>query len=471
MLNVPFHWRIPPSSQDKSPFAAGEHGRPLRIIIDAESAAAGPASELLWAFARRALAEIYSTEPGVERRVELGPIDEAHDLLPVRYVLPTGTREVALGAAASWLRHARVTARELARDEQEVWRVLVLAQAVQRHQLDALVSGSPVLTSGMWNSHARSAGVSDARGACALLGLYLRAHNDFTVHQEGNSGTSLRPEHFYRGAAVAALPGYADWMHAALTAWRDSQTPELFGLLRGVETRLGRALIARDYFSVRIRHWRPDETWDEAVYFFESALLSLNGALDAAARFCHLVYGVAGVRNGAGFGRKRWRKELLACAPELLGLLEPGGNLRAVTELIALLRNFIHGEAPSHELHGYEGGPGTTDYGAGALALDADIGGRLLAASTAVGGAERWGLKQSHDGVVLVQPAQYLPMVLQETLSALRDLMAAVDLDRLITGRAEAFEPSCWLRGHNFASELLLLAGLSDGRDAACMGP
>ena len=74
-----------------------------------------------------------------------------------------------------------------------------------------------------------------------------------------------------------------------------------------------------------------------------------------------------------------------------------------MSELIGPLRNFIHGEARSHGLHGYEDGPRTTDYREGAIALDADVGGwhwrrpqPLAAQSTGV----------LSDGVVLVQPAK-----------------------------------------------------------------
>ena len=52
--------------------------------------------------------------------------------------------------------------------------------------IDGFVTGFPFGARG-WGSLAEKAHVQDARVAVALLGLYLRAHGDFTVEQ--NSST------------------------------------------------------------------------------------------------------------------------------------------------------------------------------------------------------------------------------------------------------------------------------------------
>jgi hypothetical protein len=61
VLNVPAHLRIAPSFADLSPFGAGEHGRPLRIVIDDETAVPGPALDMLRAFSARPSVEVFST--------------------------------------------------------------------------------------------------------------------------------------------------------------------------------------------------------------------------------------------------------------------------------------------------------------------------------------------------------------------------------------------------------------------------
>jgi hypothetical protein len=110
VLNVPAHWRIKPSFADLSPFGAGENGRPLRIILDEETINAGPALDLLQAFSRRPHVELFATDPAAPARVELGPENTTQDLLTVKYVHPTGSRERALGAASSLKSHAHAAA-------------------------------------------------------------------------------------------------------------------------------------------------------------------------------------------------------------------------------------------------------------------------------------------------------------------------------------------------------------------------
>ena len=201
--------------------------------------------------------------------------------------------------------------------------------------------------------------------------------------------SSIEDRRFYPAAAVATLPRYLMWLSAAVTAWKTSSDPIPFGLVKGLAVRLGRGLRARDYFNVRVRSPRPDDAWDEALFFFETALVSLNGGLDAAARFCRLAYHLSGPPRRANWSRPEWRNELIAMAPELESLLDPtSGALVPSRTLVSLLRNYIHGEALSQELFsGSEEGPVTMDYGIGALAVTAEDGRRLQVAAEVHGGS------------------------------------------------------------------------------------
>lgn len=149
-------------------------------------------------------------------------------------------------------------------DVEETYRALVLAQACTMHDVDGFVTSFPFAQRG-WGSLANKAHVQNARQAAALLGLYLRAHSDFTVQQEGNQGTFLAPHNFYAGASVAPLRRYPDWLRLAVGRWRSARGAAAHDLLRGFEVRLGRALRAHDYFVVRTRALRPDDSWEEAA--------------------------------------------------------------------------------------------------------------------------------------------------------------------------------------------------------------
>lgn len=248
-----------------------------------------------------------------------------------------------------------------------------------------------------------------------------------TVEVDGSHATFLDDRRFYPAAALAALPRYLVWLCGAVATWRTHSDPPQFALVKGLSVRLGRALRARDYFNVRVRSPRPEDAWDEALFFFETALVSLNGALDAAARFCHLAYCLNAPVWSASWSRATWREELLGVAPELKELLDPSsGRLVQCRTLVSVLRNSIHGEALTEELHsGGAEGPRTMDYGLGAVAVASSDGRRLLTAAGSLGGADSWGLEERFNQDVLILPARFLQRVISTVLRVLDELMVA----------------------------------------------
>ena len=334
MLNVPVHWRIT-TSVDQTPFACGQASRPLRIVIDDLTAPDCAATRLLYAFDGRSDAEVYGTACERPSRVVVGAPDD-RGVISVEYRLPGGSgRQMAVMSSNDWIRvSARTTAAEFEVSMDEGVRSLTLAAACSRHEIDALVTASPVLALPYWRNLAEKAHVGGPEAAVALLGLYLRAHNDYTIEVEGSHATFLEDRRFYPAAAVAALPRYLTWLGDAVATWRTRGDPRPFGLVKGFRVRLGRALRARDYFNVRVRSPRPDDMWEEALFFFEASLLSLNGALDAAARFCHLAYDLKGSLRSASWSREVWRRQLVSAAPELEHVLDPGGRLLACRTLV-----------------------------------------------------------------------------------------------------------------------------------------
>jgi hypothetical protein len=462
VLNVPAHWRIKPSFADLSPFGAGENGRPLRIILDEETINAGPALDLLHAFSLRPKVELFATDPAAPARVEHGPENTPRDSLTVKYLHPTGSRERALGAASSLKSHAHAAAVEHDLDEQETWRALALMNLGRLHQIDAVVCAAPVLARNEWSDMSLKGHIVTAEQACALLGLFLRAHNDFTVRVEGNHATFLSYEKFYRGAAIAALPDFERSLRSVWSIWHEDQRKKPFELLRGVETRLGRALIARDYVNVRIRHWRPDETWDEVLYFFESLLLSLGGALDALARLLDATAGLESNPPSVGFRKRRWCRRITDQAPDLTDLLADDSHLRAVVDLIAILRNFIHGEALSAELMNDDGHPHVTDYGPGVLALSGRTAEGLISAASHTGEPSAWGIEQRHGEETTVMPIQFQHQAVNHVLRAIREAMAIPVLTASAPNLTVPFDRRLWLGSTEHDSALRLLTGLSD---------
>jgi hypothetical protein len=184
-------WRIKPTFANLSPFGTGETGRPLRIIIDNETVCTDPAVDLLQAFSARPKVELFRTDPAAPARVQLGPENATQDFLKVKYVHPTGSREVALGAANSLQSLAQTIAVEHDFDVQETWHALALMNMGRLHEIDAVVCAAPVYARNELSDMSRKGHIVTAKQACALLGLFLRAHKDFTVHVEGNHATFL----------------------------------------------------------------------------------------------------------------------------------------------------------------------------------------------------------------------------------------------------------------------------------------
>ena len=121
----------------------------------------------------------------------------------------------------------------------------------------------------------------------------------------------------------------------------------------------------------RTRTLRPDDSWEEALFIFEAFLLSVAGALDALARYCHVAAELGGSRAAAGWRRQPWRGgRLLAARPELKAVVErEDTRLRATSDVVGLLRNYIHGEALTSQLSD-DRQPSITDYLMGKLVID-----------------------------------------------------------------------------------------------------
>jgi len=461
VLNLPNHWRAG-TTRESSAFMAGDWSRPLRLIIDHASLPDDPSLRLLDAFAGHADAKLFSTDGRRACHVAISPHPNRNQALTVSFVEPDGGGRDCGVSAAPWRPNAEQTVAEYGGDVDATYRALVLAQTCATHDLDGFVTTFPFAQRG-WRSFTTKAHVQDARGAAALLGLYLRAHGDFTIQQEGNRGTFLAPETFYAGAAVAPLRRYEDWLRFAVGRWRNADGPIACDLLRGMELRLGRALRARDYFLVRTRALRPDDSWEEALFFFEAFLLSASGALDALARYCHVAAELEGKLGPAVGWRKRdwWEKKLLKARPELAPVIaDEDSRLRATNNIIGLLRNYIHGAALTQRLSD-DREPGTTDYLMGKLVVSGPDAESLRSAAVHLPGLDGAVVDERQQGVASVLPAQLLPSLIANLYAAVNELMEAFALDRATLQAAQPFEPYFWVPGHPHTDSLMLLCGLA----------
>lgn len=306
---------------------------------------------------------------------------------------------------------------------------LLLAHAVSRIEwIDGLVASFPRPLVERWGNLWVGAPVRSPEEATALTGLYLRANGDFTTRWEQGASIRERPERFYRLAAASLLGGTQMWLPAAVENWRRSGDPTLFGLADGVVARFARGLKARDYLHARARATDREEAWDDVLFFFEALLVSLQGALDAAARFLHLRYEVKGRLRGANWGWKDWRRALEESdAPT--GQFD-NARLSRLDVLVGELRNAIHGAVLSSELR--EGGnpgdsPAISSYHPVGIAIEPPLAAVIATAAEDEGGAIRWLHQTFSDGVGLIDPWSYTERAVAAVAEALSSVIKPVE--------------------------------------------
>jgi hypothetical protein len=458
VLNTPAAWRIPPSWNERSPWASAPHDRPLRLVLDYATTASRPAVSLLQTFIGYRGLEIYSTDSSSTWRVEVGEQPNANNALLIRYVSPQGDSVAGLFAGDDIPRYASALACDTNIDEQAARRLLRLKQAALHHNLDAIVTDLNLPTERTRARPGLPADLASAELASWLVGLYLRAHNDFTV-EIGNVTHSLDSEDYYHGVALAAIDGDR-WLHEADRLYRAGNAIAA-RLLAGATTRLARALRLRDHYAVCIRHWRPDETWAESLAFFEAVLLFLGGALDAIARFVAVQTGTKPPSNSnPSFRNRRWIARLLETAPGLEPQLGESGALRAAGDAVAAIRNLIHERAPSEMLElFFDGRPLIIDHRPGVIVLDGPDARRLQDAIERLGAsAAEWGVERADEHAVRILPFVFMPSIVPAIMKSLAGLIQA-----LVPALPDT---SVYIRPNalNHASTLLLLSGLASSQ-------
>jgi hypothetical protein len=229
----------------------------------------------------------------------------------------------------------------------EILRVLLLASASRDRGADALVTGSRVLIDpAIRGPVARDSNAMPVEAALALAGLYLRARDDFTLRQLQGGRETFNRGLFYWVLARELLP--SAWRSTSAGGQHDQATGDdhVFQLFISVITRLDRALRSRDRLHHQMKLEQNNDTADEALFALDTFLVFLVGAFDAVGRAAHLTYGLDPSRIHDVSWRRSWRTRKLApVAATLAQLMDNGTPARDTLDLLALLRNTVHGEA------------------------------------------------------------------------------------------------------------------------------
>jgi hypothetical protein len=123
-------------------------------------------------------------------------------------------------------------------------------------------------------------------------------------------------------------------------------TPDaLRGLNEALLLRVVRARRTRDSFHRALNLPQQRDAVRTVLVELDAILVMLIGAVDASARFIHLLLAVQGDQRDAGWQKGGWRSRLVAQGQPLADLFGSGAPLADVLTILSRLRNTVHGQA------------------------------------------------------------------------------------------------------------------------------
>jgi hypothetical protein len=402
-----------------SAFDCGEKGRSLRVVFDRTTLTA-PDVELLVELCRDEEIDGLSTslEEGLQHLV-IGKVGR-DDLAP----LPTERGFDGFVWPVSQIkRQAGEIADKTGGSEDEIFASLMLSAAATERQADALVTESPTLLRG---ATPREGNAVTLEEAFALVGLYLRFRNHFTVgHIDDNPeflGLPVVPGFWmtYWVTAREYLPSAWRWFSACVHSKAAGDMTPLGG---SVLHRVDRAFRIRDRLQVECHRKPTDRTNDEALFLLDVLLFTLFGAFDGAARVAHRVYRLPHSERGASWLKKQWWREIRNAKPGLAELVTPGTDNGRLLSMMSLLRNTIHG-APLREI-------GTSGHDRRNLVEIPESERREVAKlAEALGGTSSWGMRATQRSLY-VEPDVFCERLMPPVLELLDQILAATDVELL----------------------------------------
>lgn len=406
-------------------FAAGEKGRPLRIFLDSASITDQDSLEILLGFAHRDQIEVVSPDGSTPIQVTVHPFDPANEMALVDIAYPDGSSS-----------HGGVWGRDIPRlvtqfaaqgEEAETERALCFALAAEESGADALATESPVLLNGVFPPNMiGSANAMPPRNAVALLGLYLRHNDDFTLAMS-DRGAHMRfdRDRFYFVLMRELLPSAWRWFSALVEHAGGGRNEDLLMTAQSAMERVERALRARDRMHEMLQLPPSRGTATEAIFYFDVALMMLGGGFDGLARIAHAVHQFSTSPRTASWGSRVWLRKLDAVNAPLAALMAPGAPGRDARELVAILRNTIHSEALRTITH-QSGGQRDE-----LVVVPREIEQELEEVVGRISDAASFGIERRNDGRLYIRPGLYIEVALPFIASALNAIMDATPVEQL----------------------------------------
>jgi hypothetical protein len=319
----------------------GPDQRQLRILIDEDAAATGELGFLRQVCGRPDV-HVVSEAADASDRLVFQPVDSDDDQLPFTVTSATGGTYMAIWPYRQWVERARVLdLHGTAADD--LPHGLRLAAAAEEIQVDALATADPLLLDHRSDPLLSRANVRSVQEAIALVGLFLRSRGDYTVWPEYGLGYGRGL--YYWGLAREVLPSAWRWFSACVASSFNGGPSHLRALGEAAIRRVDRALRCRDVVHIELSKPDSRDTASEALFYLDSLLVALGGAFDAVARVAHVTYAMPGQLRWASWRNTKWLRRLSHADDNLASCMASATDGGDSLELVAALRNCLHGEA------------------------------------------------------------------------------------------------------------------------------
>lgn len=256
--------------------------------------------------------------------------------------------------------------------------------------------------------------------ALAMTGLYLRSQGEFVLWRaaDGTGGPTANEWLFYQIGAVAMLPELWRWSGGQATAPQLGASDALAGLNSALQLRVVRALRTRDSFHRAFNLPQQRDAVRTLLMGLDSILVMLMGAVDASARFIHVLLALPGQQRDAGWQKPQWRSKLTGQNQPLADLF---GNTRLADTLTILshLRNTVHEQAIQAVMR--QSGLRRD----APITLPAAHESQILTSMDNLGGREIWGARPSASGAVSVDPGGFVEQLFPAVFRLLNAVVAA----------------------------------------------
>ena len=315
-------------------------------------------------------------------------------------------------------------------------RATVMLNGACDHDADAFATADPLLLEALPRHVVECGNPMTVVQAVALLGLFLRVRDDFTLDLGEGFRYSFDRSGFYFVLMRDLTPSAWRWFSGCVAHSDYAQDDQLILMAQSALERIERALRARDRLHEKLQLPASRDVSNEAIFYFDVALLMLGGAFDGLAHVVHVVQGLTGSERQIGWGSERWMKRLSVENPGLEQMMTREQPHRDARGMVAILRNTIHQESLRTIMWQSRGTRRER------IAVPAGVETDLETVIARVGTAEQFGVMRGADKRLYIEPGVYIENIFPSVFASINAVMnatpvetlAGVDPAKLLTG-------------------------------------